>query len=622
MIGLILYLVFLSALGAIILFLVRQKGAYFKSVQVLFAAASILIALSFSSDLIVEYLVKTEEIALYSEIGFITAVLLSLMIAEHAALMVYKGKQKKSSWKNFFSDKLTFLSISYKGYVVLVLFLTMIFHPWEMQLTRNIWGNFVYTPIHHELWYIVFLLSIPFVFIAYPCMLFILSSRKYKEESVVTTLKLLAICWICIVATVFSLYSLRGQLGISVGEINFLVYTVCFGSMAYSFKKTNILESLSVMETPPYLHIDPGEHVILFYKSKPDKMKIFSDYVLEGLINGDRVVYVYPDEEEGVVRARLKEGGVDVRKFEKTDSLLLLSVSQVYSRHEAFDVEKLKQFWMEIENATLKMGYKHERDLIDMGDMSIVADDIEKYSEVMKWADDVDPFITGLRAFNVEELKGDKERLIEASHARIINLFESANIFSDALDMNRLQIIGEKILFEFDPASNYEKVVEAFVTEALANAEQVALFTHKGSVVYSALGNKEAIKVILLTQSISVPQVNAQMNQILLPANNTALLLDALNKMLETLSRGNLNVIFDNLSSLILSIGLQKTYRFMRYALDMLTSTNSTALFLFNPDAHDQRVTSSLKSLFSNHISCGKDGLQVVKLSEPKAENT
>jgi len=299
-----------------------------------------------------------------------------------------------------------------------------------------------------------------------------------------------------------------------------------------------------------------------------------------------------------------------------------LSVSQVYSRHEAFDVEKLKQFWTEIENATQKMGYKQERDLIDMGDMSIVADDIEKYLEFMKWADDVDPFITGLRAFNVEELKVDKERLIEASHARIINQFEFANIFSDALDMNRQQIIGEKILFEFDPASNYEKAVEAFVTEALANTEQVALFTHKGSAVYSALSNKEAIKVILLTQSISAPQVNVQMNQILLPANNTALLLDALSKMLKTPSHGNLNIVFDNLSSLILSIGLQRTYQFMRYTLDMLTSTNSTALFLFNPDAHDQRVTSSLKSLFSNNISYGKDGLQVVKLSEPKVENT
>jgi len=150
----------------------------------------------------------------------------------------------------------------------------------------------------------------------------------------------------------------------------------------------------------------------------------------------------------------------------------------------------------------------------------------------------------------------------------------------------------------------------------------VALFTHKGSAIYSVLSNKKALKIILLTQSISVPQVDAQMNAILLPANNTSLLLDALDKTLKSLPHGNLNIIFDSLSSLILSVGSQKTYQFVRYALDMLASTNSTALFLFNPDAHDQRFTSSLRSLFSNHISYRKESLQIVKLSEPKAEDT
>ncbi len=111
------------------------------------------------------------------------------------------------------------------------------------------------------------------------------------------------------------------------------------------------------------------------------------------------------------------------------------------------------------------------------------------------------------------------------------------------------------------------------------------------------------------------------MNAILLPANNTSLLLDALDKTLKSLPHGNLNIIFDSLSSLILSVGLQKTYQFVRYALDMLASTNSTALFLFNPDAHDQRVTSGLRSLFSNHISYRKEGFQIVKMSEPKAED-
>ena len=203
-----------------------------------------------------------------------------------------------------------------------------------------------------------------------------------------------------------------------------------------------------------------------------------------------------------------------------------------------------------------------------------------------------------------------------------IDLITQTNLFSRALGLTHRQITGRHILVDFDPSSNYEKIIGNFATEALANAEQVALFTHKGSAIYSVLGSNKALEIILLTQSISVPQVDDQINAILLPANNTSLLLDTLDKTLKALPHGNLNIIFDNLSSLILSVGLQKTYQFVRYALDMLASPNSIALFLFNPDAHDPRVTSSLRSLFSNHISYRKEGLQVVKLSESKVEET
>ncbi len=628
MIGLILYLVLLSALGATILFLVRQKGAYFRSVQLLFAAASILIAISFSFDLISGYFVKTKEIALYSEEGFITAAFLSVIMVEHAALIVYKGKQKKVSWKKKFSDKLNLLSISYKGYIVLALFLTWIFHPWEIQLSRNIWGNPAYIPINHELWYLAFLLPILLVFIAYPCMLFILSSRKYKEESVIATLKLLAICWITLGSAASASYGLRNQLGIAIGELNFLLYTVCFGSMAYSFKKTNILESFFRKQRPS-VTFSGGESVLFTYTSKVDKIKIFSTLIREGLTGGNRVIYKYPDNEDKAVREKLKEHGVDVEKCEKDGSLFLTTLSQFYLSDGYFDGGKAVRSLNELKADSLKKGYTQLIDFVDLGDFSFLGGNGDKYIEYLKdkqWKTYVDEHVIELFAVNSEKIsKKLLSRLQMHASLRSIHPIDriaQMDIFSKALGLTHRQITGKDILLDFDPASNYEKIVGDFATEALANAEQVALFTHKGSAVYSSLENRKALKVILLTQRISVPQVDAEMNAVLLPANNTSLLLDALDKTLKTLPHRNLNIIFDNLSSLILSIGLQKTYQFMRYTLDMLTSTNSTALFLFNPDAHDQKVTSSLRSLFSNHISYRKEGLQVVKLSEPRAEDT
>ncbi len=105
-----------------------------------------------------------------------------------------------------------------------------------------------------------------------------------------------------------------------------------------------------------------------------------------------------------------------------------------------------------------------------------------------------------------------------------------------------------------------------------------------------------------------------------MPATNTPLLLDALEKMLKTSPNGKPNIVFDNLSSLVLLVGFEKTYNFVRYALDMLASNKSTALFLFSPDIHDQKVASSLRSLFINHVSYRKGTLQIAKLPQLKAK--
>ena len=52
------------------------------------------------------------------------------------------------------------------------------------------------------------------------------------------------------------------------------------------------------------LNIKEGELAVLTYTSAADKMKVFSSFIREGLENGDRVLYTYPDEESAIVRKR------------------------------------------------------------------------------------------------------------------------------------------------------------------------------------------------------------------------------------------------------------------------------------------------------------------------------
>ena len=176
-------------------------------------------------------------------------------------------------------------------------------------------------------------------------------------------------------------------------------------------------------------------------------------------------------------------------------------------------------------------------------------------------------------------------------------------------------MVGRKILLEFDPASQYEKVIQDFVTEALANVELTFVFTRRSSNLHSFLSAQKAVKFFCLTQQVNVPRELSE-NERLLPSNDTSLMLDALDQTLKTHSEDKISMVFDSLSDLVLSLGFEKTYNFVKYATDMLSSPRITALFLLNQTAHDPNVSSSLRGLFSNQVSIGKAGIHAVKLQK------
>jgi hypothetical protein len=187
--------------------------------------------------------------------------------------------------------------------------------------------------------------------------------------------------------------------------------------------------------------------------------------------------------------------------------------------------------------------------------------------------------------------------------------------FSKTLGMNHQQIRGRKILLEFDPASNYEKPIRDFISEALANKEQAFVFTRRGGTLHSSLSRLEGVKFFCLTQQTSVPKEVSE-SEVLLPSTDVSLMLNVFNKMLEAQPEGVVNIVFDNLSDLVLSIGFEKAYQFLKYATEILASSRVTAIFLLNKVAHDVKIASSIRSLFSDQISFEKEGMQTVKLLE------
>jgi len=187
------------------------------------------------------------------------------------------------------------------------------------------------------------------------------------------------------------------------------------------------------------------------------------------------------------------------------------------------------------------------------------------------------------------------------------------DLFSKTLGINHQQLIGRKILLEFDPASHYEKAIQDIVAEAIANAEQMVVFTRKSSSIHLSLHEEKTVKFFCSTQQFSIPKEFSE-NEVLLPSGDTSLMLSVLDKTLKTYPHVAINVVFDSISDLVLSIGFDKTYLFLRYAVEMLSSPRNTILFLLNQTAHVSQVVSSLRSLFIDQIFFGKDGIKVVKL--------
>jgi len=198
--------------------------------------------------------------------------------------------------------------------------------------------------------------------------------------------------------------------------------------------------------------------------------------------------------------------------------------------------------------------------------------------------------------------------------ARFIDLLEDVDSFSRSMGLDHERLVGRRILLEFDPSSDYEKVVDSLTRESMANVEPFFVYTSTTSPLHTYLAKQPSINFFLTSLSTSTPKASSE-NTVILPAKNAPLILDATNKVLETYADANVCFVFDILSELLTTIGRERTFTFLRHALGMLSSEKITSLFLLNTSAHDAEVVSRLRNLFSNQLAYSKNGLEIVKTS-------
>ena len=157
--------------------------------------------------------------------------------------------------------------------------------------------------------------------------------------------------------------------------------------------------------------------------------------------------------------------------------------------------------------------------------------------------------------------------------------------FSKQLGLKHNQLIGKKILFEFDPSIEYGKFVRDIAIECVSNKENIVLLTKKGTVIQQILDNEKG-----------VVQIDLNLQTLLSP-------------ILKDHPTGSFNLIFNSLTDLILSTDFKATYNFIQATLGFLVDPRITSFFLFNPSAHDSNIVSCVRGLFINKIGIEKKGI-------------
>jgi hypothetical protein len=182
--------------------------------------------------------------------------------------------------------------------------------------------------------------------------------------------------------------------------------------------------------------------------------------------------------------------------------------------------------------------------------------------------------------------------------------------FSGQFGIRHGQMVGRKMLLEIDPTSDYNMALSSFVSEAKSSGEPLFIVTNKNSALHSVFSEAGNVSFLLLTSKTHYAQQISE-RETLLPARDLSLLLNTCTTIQKVQKGKTVNLLFDNLSDIILRCEFENTYKFTRLLLEAISSPKTTALFVFIPTAHDQEISSSIRGLFQHQLAYTKDGPKI-----------
>lgn len=84
-----------------------------------------------------------------------------------------------------------------------------------------------------------------------------------------------------------------------------------------------------------------GDHAAFFFKSNEERLAVVIPYILKGLRNGERCVYITEENTVPDILAEFERSGIDVRKTTSLGALSVVTKHDAYLRHGIFEPERM-----------------------------------------------------------------------------------------------------------------------------------------------------------------------------------------------------------------------------------------------------------------------------------------
>jgi hypothetical protein len=484
-----------------------------------------------------------------------------------------------------------------------------IFSPWS--LSQTVSGNATYFFYSYQIWYIAASTLLLVCFISLPVVSFYRQSKTVQDKKASLSMKIISICWAFFgLLTLFQIAA--GGLFLPLAQqIGSVADSLLFVLIAFALREPTILGRIvtSGETVSQAVYANPSLDTIVLYNTESDRRSLVETFVKDGLATGQDVVFQVAKAEVPFYRAILKASAL-------TDTFLgehSVTVQPIEGTAAPREI-----------NGSLPASVPRERrELIDLDEMDKDRCRDMIHQITIRDSTPRPKHVGRIWALNVDGAHPGVLDLLQQANptARVIDLAMQQDTFSSMVNMKHPDILGNRLLLEYEPTSDYEEIVKKFVREFQANVESVAIFTSAGSPIYRQFRDQRNISLFSFSTKTSSP-ARISDEQVLLPERDTSLLLDAVDKLLQALSRKRIGMVFDVFTDIILSQGFEKAYGVLSSIVEMTESEIASILVLINYDALEPRVLGAVRGLFRSQLRFNFEGLKTIKLQGSRLERS